>query len=69
MAHITAELSVSEPAIVASGRFSHSDLHVCRKMLVLWAVHTELTRLQAAKVGRTSALRYLAAYRDGGLDC
>jgi transposase len=38
---------------------------------VLWAVHTGLTRLQAAKVagvGRATAQRYLAAYRDGGLE-
>jgi len=71
MAHIFIRLSESEQAIVASERFSHSELHVRRKMLVLWAVHTGLTRLQAAKVagvGRATAQRYLAAYRDGGLE-
>jgi transposase len=71
MARITVQLSESEQAIVAAERFSHADLHVRRKMLVLWSVHTGLTRLQAAKVasvGRATAQRYLAAYRDGGLD-
>lgn len=71
MAHIIVHLSDAEQAIVAAERFSHVDLHVRRKMLVLWAVHTGLTRLQAAKVagvGRATAQRYLAAYRDGGLD-
>ena len=69
MARITVHLSESEQAIVASERFSHANLHVRRKMLVLWAVHTGLTRLQAAKVagvGRATAQRYLAAYRAGG---
>ncbi len=71
MARISIHLSESEQAIVASERFTHADLPVRRKMLVLWAVHTGLTRLQAAKVagvGRATAQRYLAAYRDGGLD-
>jgi transposase len=71
MARISIHLSESEQAIVASERDSHPDLHVRRKMLVLWSVHTGLTRLQAAKVagvGRATAQRYLGAYRDGGLD-
>jgi transposase len=71
MARISIHLSESEQARVASERYSHPDLRVRRKMLVLWSVHTGLTRLQAAKVagvGRATAQRYLAAYRDGGLD-
>jgi transposase len=71
MARISVKLSESEQAIVAAERFSHADLHVRRKMLVLWAVHTGLTRQQASKVagvGRATVQRYLAAYRDGGLD-
>ena len=50
MARISIHLSDSEEAIVASERDSHPDFHVRRKMLVLWSVHTGLTRLQAAKV-------------------
>ncbi len=71
MARISTSLSEAEQASVARERFSHPDLHVRRKMLVLWSVHTGLTRLQAAKVagvGRATVQRYLAAYRDGGLD-
>src|SRR6266481_6406982 len=71
MTRISIHLSESEQAMVASERYSHPDLHVRRKMLVLWSVHTGLTRLQAAKVagvGRATAQRYLAAYRDAGLD-
>lgn len=70
MARIAISLSESEQSSVASERFTHPDLHVRRKMLVLWSVHTGLTRLQAAKVagvGRATAQRYLAAFRDGGL--
>src|ERR1700689_3530341 len=71
MARISIHLAESEQAIVAFERDAHPDLHVRRKMLVLWSVHTGLTRLQAAKVagvGRATAQRYLGAYRDGGLD-
>src|SRR6267154_5872217 len=71
MARISIKLSEAEQAIVASERYSHPDLHVRRKMLVLWAVYSRLTRLQAGKVagvGRATVQRYLAAYRDGGLD-
>jgi transposase len=71
MARISINLSEAEQATVASERYSHPDLHVRRKMLVLWSVHAGLTRLQAghvAGVGRATVQRYLAAYRDGGLD-
>jgi hypothetical protein len=71
MTRISVELTSAEQAMVSSERYSHPDLHVRRKMLVLWSVHTGLTRLQAgevAGVGRATVQRYLAAYRDGGLD-
>jgi transposase len=71
MARITILLSEAEQAIVSSERYSHPDLHVRKKMLVLWSVHTGLTRWQAGRVagvGRATVQRYLAAYRDGGLD-
>jgi transposase len=71
MARIPIQLSESEEATVAAERYSHPDLHVRRKMLVLWSVHSRLTHLQAAKVagvGRATVQRYLAAYRAGGLD-
>lgn len=71
MTRIPIQLSESEQAMVASERYSHPDRHVRRKMLVQWAVHAGLTRLQAgqvASVGRATVQRYLAAYREGGLD-
>jgi transposase len=71
MARIPIYLSESEQETVASERYAHPDLHVRRKMLVLWSVHTGLTRLQAGKVagvGRATVQRYLAAFRTGGLD-
>src|SRR6266852_4052039 len=71
MARIPIQLSESEQATVASERYSHPDLHVRRKMLVLWSVHTGLTHVQAGKVagvGRATVQRYLAIYRNGGLD-
>jgi transposase len=71
MARITINLSEAEQAVVASERYSHPDLHVRRKMLVLWSVQMGLTRSKAgevAGVGRATVQRYLAAYRDGGLD-
>lgn len=71
MARISIQLSESEQAIVASERYSHPVLHVRRKMLVLWSVHSGLTHQQAgtvAGVGRATVQRYLAAYRKGGLD-
>src|SRR5262249_43399050 len=40
-------------------------------MLVLWSLHCGLTRQKAAElagVGRATVQRYLAAFRDGGLD-
>lgn len=71
MARIPIQLSESEQAIVASERDSHPDLHVRRKMLVLWSVHSRLTHRQAgqvAGVGRATVQRYLATYRADGLD-
>jgi transposase len=71
MARTPILLSESEQATVASERYSHPDLHVRRKMLVLWSVHSGLTQVQASKVasvGRATVQRYLVAYRDGGLD-
>src|SRR5512134_4172890 len=71
MARIVIKLSETEQAIVSAERYSHPDLHVRRKMLVLWAVHSGCSRLQAGRiagVGRATVQRYLAAYREGGLD-
>jgi transposase len=71
MTHFKIELSETKQATVAAERYAHADLHVRRKMLVLWAVHSGFTGLQAAKVagvGRATVQRFLAAFRHGGFD-
>lgn len=64
-------LTEDEQRIVNEERESHPEPHVRRKMLVLWSLHCGLTREQAARladVGRATVQRYVAAFRDGGLD-
>ena len=44
---------------------------VREKMLVLWLLHSGLTRQKAAEivgVSRATVQRYVAAFREGGLD-
>ncbi len=64
-------LTADERVVVNAERDAHPDAHVRRKMLVLWLLHCGLTRASAAGVaglGRATVQRYVAAYRDGGLD-
>lgn len=71
MAWFRIQLTAGEQRIVHAERESHPELHVRRKLLVLWALHCGLKREQAAKlagVGRATVERYVAAYRDGGLE-
>ncbi len=71
MARFRIALSDDERAVVNVERDAHPDAHVRRKMLVLWLLHCGLTRVMAAEVtglGRATVQRYVAAYRDGGLD-
>lgn len=71
MAWLRIELTEEEQAIVNAERDGHPDAHVRRKMLVLWLLHCGLAREKAAQVaclGRATVQRYVAAYRDGGLD-
>jgi transposase len=71
MAWFRVELTEDEQRIVNVERESHPLSHVRRKMLVLWSLHCGLKRQQAAKlavVGLATVERYVAAYRDGGLD-
>ena len=65
------ELTENEQRIVNEERESHPDGPVRRKMLVIWSLHWGLKRQQAANlagVGLATVERYVAAYRDGGLD-
>ena len=65
------QLTDKQQSIVNCERDSHPDAHVRRKMLLLWSLHTGLTRIQAARVAgvsRATAQRYVAAFRKDGLD-
>lgn len=65
------QLTEEQQQVVDAERDSHPDEHVRRKMLVLWLLHHGLTREKAADItgtGRATVQRYLAAFRDGGLD-
>lgn len=64
-------LSESEPSIVTAEREAHPNRVVRRKMDVLWLTHCGVPREQVATItglGRATVQRYLAAYRQGGLD-
>jgi transposase len=64
-------LTEEQQKIVNTERDSHPQEHVRRKMLVLWLLHCSLTREKAAEVaglGRATVQRYVAAFREGGLD-
>lgn len=71
MAWFPIALTDDEQRIVNAEREAHPEAHVRRKMLVLWLLHCAVTRAQAAAIaglGRATVQRYVAAYRDGGLD-
>lgn len=71
MAWFRVELTVEEQRVVNEERDSHPERHIRRKMLVLWSLHCGLKRRQAADVaavGLATVARYVAAYRDGGLE-
>src|SRR3954469_5375195 len=71
MAVFRIALTEDEQRVVNAERDAHPEAHVRRKMLVLWLLHCGLTRGMAAEVtgvGRAALQRYVATYRDGGLD-
>ena len=71
MAWLRIELTEEQQQIVNAERDSHPQEHVRRKMLVLWLLHCGLSREKAAEVaglGRATVQRYVAAFRDGGLE-
>lgn len=64
-------LTDDEQQVVNAERDTHPDAPVRRKMLVLWLLHCGVTRERAATItglGRATVQRYVAAYREGGLD-
>jgi transposase len=71
MAWFRVELSEEQQRIVNEERSSHPNQRVREKMLVLWLLHKGFTRQQVAEivsVGRATVQRYVAAFREGGLD-
>jgi transposase len=71
MAVFVIVLTADERRVVNAERDSHPEAPVRRKILVLWLLYCGLTRAKAAEVAglsRPTVQRYVAAYRDGGLD-
>jgi transposase len=71
MAWLRVRLTEDEQRLVNEERTSHPNERIRERMLVLWLLHNGVTRQKAAEivgVGRATVQRYVAAYRDGGLD-
>jgi transposase len=71
MAWLRIQLTEEQQRIVDEERSSHPNLRVREKMLVIWLLHSGLTRQKAAEivgVGRATVQRYVVAFREGGLD-
>jgi len=71
MAWLRVQLSEEEQRVVNEERSSHPNPRIREKMLVIWLLHNGLTRQDAAKivgVSRATVQRYVAAFREGGLD-
>ena len=71
MAWLRVHLTDEERDVVNEERISHPHERIRERMLALWLLHNGVTRLKAAEivgVGRATIQRFVAAYRDGGLD-
>jgi transposase len=71
MAWFLIQLTEAEQQIVQEERESHPNSHVRQRMPALWLLHCGLTREQAGVIvgaGRATVQRWVAAFRDGGLD-
>jgi transposase len=71
MAWLRVRLTEDEQRVVNEERTSHPNERIRERMLVVWLLHNGVTRQKAAEivgVGRATVQRYVAAYRDGGLD-
>lgn len=71
MAWLRVQLTEQEQRIVSEERTSHPNERIRERMLVLWLLHNGVTRQKAAEIvgiGRATVQRFVAAYRDGGLD-
>jgi transposase len=71
MAWLRVQLTEEQERIVHEERTSHPNPRIREKMLVIWLLHNGVTRQKAAEivgVGRATVQRYVAAFREGGLD-
>jgi transposase len=71
MTWLRIRLTEEEQRVVNEERSAHPNPRVREKMLVLWLLHNGATRQYAAKVAcvsRATVQRYVAAFREGGLD-
>jgi transposase len=65
------ELTEEQQRVVNEERSAHPNPRIREKMLVFWLLHNGATRAYAAKivgVSRATVQRYVAAFREGGLD-
>src|SRR3954463_2028656 len=71
VAWLRVQLTEEQQRIVNEERTSHPNPRIREKMLVIWLLHNGVTREKAAEivgVGRVTVQRYVAAFREGGLD-
>src|SRR3954447_21836004 len=71
MAWLHVQLTEEEQRVVNEERISHPNERIRERMLVLWLLHHGVTRQKAAEivgVGRATVQRYVAAFREEGLD-
>jgi hypothetical protein len=71
MAQIRVQLDQDQQRIVNEERSSHPNPRIRERMLDLWLLQHGVKRHDAAEivgVSRATVQRYLAAFRDGGLD-
>ena len=71
MAWLRIRLTEEQQQVVNEERSIHPNPRIREKMLVLWLLHHGVTRENAAKivgVGRATVQRYVAAFREGGLE-
>src|SRR6516162_2703286 len=71
MAWLRIQLTEEQQQVVNEERSAHPNPRVREKMLALWLLHNGLTRENAAQIvgiSRATIQRYVAAFRDGGLE-
>ena len=71
MAWLRVRLTEEQQHVVNEERSSHPNPRIREKMLVLWLLHNGVKCQDAAKivgVSRATVQRYVAAFREGGLD-